>query len=67
MTNFIILMQSQVHQRLVKEYAWLVDRASSSQLRIELAHADLLRRVEPVASMMYNRCEGFEVLLDCRF
>jgi signal transduction histidine kinase/CheY-like chemotaxis protein len=43
-----------------------MNRASSNQLRIELAHADLLRDVlEPVASMMYNRCEGFEVLLDC--
>jgi signal transduction histidine kinase/CheY-like chemotaxis protein len=40
--------------------------ASSNQLRIELAHADLLRDVlEPVASMMYHRCEGFEILLEC--
>jgi signal transduction histidine kinase/CheY-like chemotaxis protein len=43
-----------------------MNRASSNQLRIELAHADLLRDVlEPVASMMYPRCESFEVLLDC--
>ena len=43
-----------------------MNRASSNQLRIELAPADLLRDVlEPVVSMMYNRCEGFEVLLDC--
>jgi signal transduction histidine kinase/CheY-like chemotaxis protein len=43
-----------------------MNRASSKQLRIELAHADLLRDVlEPVASMMYHRCESFEVLLDC--
>jgi signal transduction histidine kinase/CheY-like chemotaxis protein len=43
-----------------------MNRASSNQLRIELAHADLLRDVlEPVASMIYNRCDDFEVLLDC--
>jgi signal transduction histidine kinase/CheY-like chemotaxis protein len=43
-----------------------MNRVSSNQLRIELAHADLLRDVlEPVASMMYHRCEGFEILLDC--
>jgi signal transduction histidine kinase/CheY-like chemotaxis protein len=43
-----------------------MNRASSKQLRIELAHADLLRDVlEPVASIMYHRCESFEVLLDC--
>jgi signal transduction histidine kinase len=43
-----------------------MNRASSNQLRIELTHADLLRDVlEPVASMMNHRCEGFEILLDC--
>jgi signal transduction histidine kinase/CheY-like chemotaxis protein len=43
-----------------------MNRASSNQLQIELAHADLLRDVlQPVASMMYSRCEGFEILLDC--
>jgi signal transduction histidine kinase/CheY-like chemotaxis protein len=43
-----------------------MNRASSNQLRIKLAHADLLRDIlEPVASMMYHRCEGFEILLDC--
>jgi signal transduction histidine kinase/CheY-like chemotaxis protein len=43
-----------------------MNRASSNQLRIELAHADVLRDVlEPVASMMYQRCEGFEILLEC--
>jgi signal transduction histidine kinase len=43
-----------------------VNRAASNQLRIELVHADLMRDVlEPVASMMYNRYEGFEILLDC--
>jgi signal transduction histidine kinase/CheY-like chemotaxis protein len=41
-------------------------RASSNQLKIEMAHADLLRDVlEPVASMLYHRCDDFEVLLDC--
>jgi signal transduction histidine kinase/CheY-like chemotaxis protein len=41
-------------------------RASSNQLKIEMAHADLLRDVlEPVASMLYHRCADFEVLLDC--
>jgi signal transduction histidine kinase len=43
-----------------------MNRASSNQLRIELAHADLLRDVlEPVASMMCHRYEGFDILLDC--
>jgi signal transduction histidine kinase/CheY-like chemotaxis protein len=43
-----------------------MNRASSNQLRIELSHADLLRDVlEPVASMIYPRCETFEILLDC--
>jgi signal transduction histidine kinase len=43
-----------------------MNRASSNQLRIKLALADLLRDVlEPVASMMCHRCEGFEILLDC--
>jgi signal transduction histidine kinase/CheY-like chemotaxis protein len=43
-----------------------MNRASSNQLHIKLAHADLLRDVlEPVASMMCHRCEGFEILLDC--
>jgi signal transduction histidine kinase/CheY-like chemotaxis protein len=43
-----------------------MNRASSNHLRIELAHADLFRDVlEPVASMMYQRCEGFEILLEC--
>jgi signal transduction histidine kinase/CheY-like chemotaxis protein len=43
-----------------------MNRASSKQLCIELAHADLLQDVlEPVASMMYSRCGDFEVLLDC--
>jgi signal transduction histidine kinase/CheY-like chemotaxis protein len=41
-------------------------RASSNQLKIEMAHADLLRDVlEPVASMLYHRCDDFKVLLDC--
>jgi signal transduction histidine kinase/CheY-like chemotaxis protein len=41
-------------------------RASSNQLKIDMAHADLLRDVlEPVASMLYHRYADFEVLLDC--
>jgi signal transduction histidine kinase/CheY-like chemotaxis protein len=41
-------------------------RASSNQLKIDLAPADLLKDVlEPVASMLYHRCADFEVLLDC--
>jgi signal transduction histidine kinase/CheY-like chemotaxis protein len=43
-----------------------MNRASSNQLHIKLAHADLLQDIlEPVASMMYHRYEGFEILLDC--
>jgi signal transduction histidine kinase/CheY-like chemotaxis protein len=41
-------------------------RASSNQLTIDMAPADLLRDVlEPVASMLYHRCADVEVLLDC--
>jgi CheY-like chemotaxis protein len=41
-------------------------RASSNQLKIDMAHADLLTDVlEPVASMLYHRCADFEVQLDC--
>ena len=41
-------------------------RASSNQLKIEMAHADVLRDIlEPVASMLYHRCDDFEVQVKC--
>jgi len=41
-------------------------RASSNQLKIEMAHVDILRDVlEPVASMLYHRCDDFEVQVEC--
>jgi nitrogen-specific signal transduction histidine kinase len=41
-------------------------RASSNQLKIDMAPADISRDVlEPVASMLYHRCADFDVLLEC--
>ena len=41
-------------------------RASSNQIKIDLAPIDLLRDVlEPTASMLYNRNAEFDVVVDC--
>lgn len=43
-----------------------VHRAASKQMQLELSQTDILRDVfEPVASMLYSRDEGFEVVIDC--